>query len=288
MANTFKTLRHSDNVTTVEWIIDSVPATRWALLRADVHWDNPKCNRELELRHLKEARDRDAAIIDAGDLFCAMQGKYDKRADKSAVRPEHQSGDYLDRLVTTAIDYYRPFSKQFAVIGYGNHESSIRNKHETDLTERLVTGLNDRTGSTIAKGGYTGWVRFQFSNFGRRRPVLLWYMHGYGGGGQVTNDVIQAANRQVVYVENADIMLTGHTHDAWSMERVRVRLNKRFEAERRTVQILKTATYKDEYGQGSGGWHVETGKPPKPLGAWWIRFDITKDGVTYTPVRAGA
>jgi hypothetical protein len=63
---------------------------QWVLLRSDVHHDNPKCNQALEKQHLDEAAEYDAPIIDNGDLFCAMQGKWDKRADKAALRPEHQ------------------------------------------------------------------------------------------------------------------------------------------------------------------------------------------------------
>ncbi len=52
---------------------------QWVLLRSDVHHDNPKCNQDLERKHLDEAIEYDAPIIDNGDLFCAMQGKWDKR-----------------------------------------------------------------------------------------------------------------------------------------------------------------------------------------------------------------
>jgi hypothetical protein len=57
---------------------------QWVLLRSDVHHDNPKCDQDLERQHLQEALEYDAPIIDNGDLFCAMQGRWDKRADKSA------------------------------------------------------------------------------------------------------------------------------------------------------------------------------------------------------------
>jgi hypothetical protein len=30
--------------------------------------------------------------------------------------------------------------------------------------------------------------------------------------------------------------------------------------------------YKEEYEDGFGGWHVTIGKPPRRLGAWWLRF----------------
>ena len=62
---------------------------QWVLLSSDRHWDNPKSNRGLQKRHLELAKERKAIIIDNGDLFCLMQGRYDPRGNKSAIRPEH-------------------------------------------------------------------------------------------------------------------------------------------------------------------------------------------------------
>lgn len=66
--------------------IDGIKAgwEQWVLLRSDVHHDNPKCDQKLEKKHLDQAKEYNAIIIDNGDLFCAMQGKYDKRASKDA------------------------------------------------------------------------------------------------------------------------------------------------------------------------------------------------------------
>ena len=69
----------------------------WILLTSDWHWDNPKCDRKTLKRHLDQAKERNAKIIITGDLFCAMQGKYDKRSNKSSLRPEHQTDNYLQQ-----------------------------------------------------------------------------------------------------------------------------------------------------------------------------------------------
>jgi len=244
---------------------------QWYLVRSDVHHDNAKSRRDLERRHLEEARARNAGILDIGDLFCAMQGKYDKRSDKGALREEHKQGDYLDALVRTAADFYEPFARHFVMIAPGNHESSVHARHETDLTTRLVERLNDRAGAGIVRGGYSGWVWFQYTQSGKAKASRrLWYIHGYGGGGPVTLDTIQA-QRQAVYVENADYIVSGHVHECWAAERPRIRLDMEGNVETRTVWLVKCPTYKDEYGAGEGGWHVETGKAPKPLGCWWLR-----------------
>jgi hypothetical protein len=244
----------------------------WFLLSGDRHHDNPHCNHELEKRHLDEALEREAGIIDIGDLFCAMQGKYDKRSNKSDIRPEHQNGEYLDSLVNTAADFYEPYAKNIVALGYGNHETSILGRHETNLTERLAQALRTKTGAVVPVTGYTGWIKFLLDDgSGHRTSRVLWHMHGYGGGGPVTQDTIQA-QRQNAYVDGADIMLSGHVHQRWVQENMKVYLDSYGEVKQRSSWYVKTSTYKEEYGSGVGGWHVGTGKPPKPLGAWWLKL----------------
>ena len=48
---------------------------QWFLLSSDRHHDNAHADQKLEKRHLDQARERAAGIIDVGDLFCGLQGK---------------------------------------------------------------------------------------------------------------------------------------------------------------------------------------------------------------------
>lgn len=253
----------------------------WVLLSFDRHHDNPKSDNVMELRHLRQARERNAVIIDGGDLFCAMQGKYDPRSDKRDVKPEHQKGDYLDSLVKTAADFYGPYADLFAIMAPGNHETNISKRHETNLTERLVTMLNDRHGSKIHVGGFSGWVKFQLLLSGEARVVNLWYHHGYGGDAPVTKGTIQTS-RQSVYLPDAHIVATGHTHNEWQFPIPRIRLTNKGKVYHDEQLHLKVPSYKEEYVDGYGGWHIERGGPPKPTGAVWLKMSLRKskkDGV---------
>jgi hypothetical protein len=268
----FKTEHTDRNVLTVR--IPVKTTLKWEqrfLLRSDAHHDNPKCDQDLERRHLEEAKACKAGVLDFGDLFDAMQGKGDRRATKAALRAELRRDAYFDALVSTAADFYEPYAHNFLMIGRGNHETSVTQKIEIDMTERLVGVLNNRAGSRIQAGGYTGWVRFMFSrNGGDRKSRILWYTHGSGGGGPVTQD-ITSSHRQRAYI-NADMIVSGHSHDAWYSEVVERGLSSAGKQKSRPIHLVKIPTYKDDYGDGYSGWHVDTGKPPKPLGAWWLRF----------------
>lgn len=247
----------------------------WVLFSSDRHWDNPQSDQAMQKRHLDEAVARGAPVIDNGDLFCAMQGKYDPRASKSKVRPEHQVDNYLDALVSTATEFFSPYSHQIALIGDGNHETSIRKRQETDLLERLVGSLNTKTGSSIQKCGYGSWVRFIFSDGQAKHIVKLKRYHGSGGGGPVTRGVIQT-NRRGATIADADIIATGHIHEEWSVTTVQEDLTGRGYVRHKRQLHLSCPTYKDEYRDGAGGWHIERGGPPKPIGATWIRFTFDR------------
>jgi hypothetical protein len=266
----------SRNVHLFEVNLPIVGGEQWFLLQTDAHWDNPMSDREKMKRHLDLALKRSAPVIDAGDFFCAMQGKYDKRSSKKDIRKEHLNGNYLDSLVETASKWLEPYKSILTVRGVGNHESAIQKNHETDLTERLSERLRS-AGGIARRGGYSGFVKFSFTRKspGSKKPYSktfkLWYFHGSGGGGPVTRGIIQT-NRQAVYIADADFIFTGHTHDSWQVpiERIRLNLNNKIETFRQTH--IKGAGYKEEFRDGYGGWHVERGGPPKPTGAYWLRF----------------
>lgn len=264
----------SPNVAKVKCKLQGQRPELWVLLRTDAHHDNPKCDWNMERKHLKEAIERNAVIIDNGDLFCAMQGKYDKRASKKDVRPVHNTDKYLDSLVDEAVDFYEPYSKNFAIMGQGNHETKILKNHETNLTKRLVMGLRSKKKIPLQMSGYSGWVRFEFVYEGtKRQSKVLHHYHGSGGGGPVTRGVIQT-NRMSVYTPDADIIFSGHTHDEWIVPIARQRLSQQGVVKRDEVIHCRAPGYKDAWGTGYGGWEVETAKGPKPIGALWLKFYI--------------
>ena len=246
---------------------------QWFLLSSDRHHDNPHTKWDLEKKHLEEAIKKDAYILDFGDLFCAMQGKYDRRSSKDDLRQIHKKGSYLDKLVETASDFYAPYSKRWICMGMGNHETAILSHHETNLTERLVSQLNITTNSNIINGGYSGWIQFKFrrSN-GGGFSYNMYYHHGHGGGGVVTKGVIQT-NRRAVYLPDANFVVSGHIHEEWTVTQQRLRLTQKGRQYLDEQIHICLPTYKEEFLPSQEyGFHTERGRPPKPLGAKWLRF----------------
>ena len=243
------------------------------LLISDIHWDNPHCNRELLKKHLDQALEIKADILINGDLMCLMQGAYDPRKSKNDIRPEHNKTNYLDAVVNDAIDWFSPYAHLIKVVGYGNHETNILKRAETDVIDRFVFGLNSKNGTSVQVGGYGGWIVYQFQrglNAGMAAYKIK-YMHGFGGGGPVTRGVIQF-NRMSTFVEGADMVWMGHVHEDHELTYTIESLNNHNKVKLKDILMVRTPTYKEEYQGGKGGWHVERGSAPKALGGRWLEI----------------
>jgi len=252
---------------------------QYFLLLSDVHFDNPKCKRKLLFKHLDEAKKLNAPVLINGDLFCLMQGKYDPRSSKSDIRPQHNKADYLDAVINEAATLFAPYGDILTVVGRGNHEQSVLHRQETDVIRRFCLRLSEKCGRTVYPGGYGGYVIVKFeypkgkASTPSRRSVRIKYFHGSGGGGIVSRGVLKT--RMGIYLPDADIVTTGHIHEKWAVNIARERLSEHGNISLSNQLHVCTGTYKEEYGTGKSGWHVETGKPPKALGGYWLRFTST-------------
>jgi UDP-2,3-diacylglucosamine pyrophosphatase LpxH len=244
--------------------------TRLAIL-SDLHWDNPKCDRDMLKRHLDYCLKENIPVFINGDFFCLMQGKGDRRGNKSDIRPEHNNAKYLDSVVETAVEWFSPYAHILTVIGYGNHETAIIKHQETDLLQRFVDLMNYKNKSNIFTGGYGGWLVIKKNiRTNTSMSKTLKYFHGSGGGGIVTKGAINLTRALETY-ENMDVFVMGHIHENSSRNDVRdaVQYNTgkhTYELIQKQIHLAITGTYKEEYVDGFGGWHVERGAPIKPLG----------------------
>ena len=259
------------------------------LLLSDLHWDNPHCDRVLLKKHLDLALQGGNDVHLNGDTFCCMAGKYDPRRSKEGIRPEHNVNNYLDAIVNDAIDWFKPYAKIIKVVGYGNHETAILKNLESDLIQRFVFGLNRECGTEIQAGGYGGWIIYNFLDCKTiRKSFKIKYFHGSGGGGPVTRGVIQF-NRMSSFIEGADVIWMGHVHECNEVIYTTEHLDLKFNIRLRNILMVRTATYKEEYNNGLGGWHVERGATPKPLGGRWLEMCPERkvtDGVEQTILTA--
>lgn len=231
---------------------------------SDLHLDNPKCDQQLLKRHLDYCKENMIPIFLNGDTLCIMQGKWDPRGSKKDIRPEHQNVDYFGAIVRTTVEFLKPYAHLITVIGYGNHETSVLKRHEIDLLKMIVESLNQKTGSNIQLGGYGGWIILR----GFRQSFKIRYHHGSGGGGIVTKGNINLTRALEMY-EGFDIFTMGHVHENLCRNdnrNILVKKGANMANINKQLHMMITGTYKEEYGKGEHGWHIERGAPPKHIG----------------------
>lgn len=248
---------------------------------SDIHWDNPKCDWDLLKRHLDYCVSENIPIMFNGDFFCLMQGRGDKRGNKSDIRPEHNNAKYLDSIVETAVEWFSPYAHIMTVIGYGNHESSIIKYQETDILQRFVDLLNYKNKSNVHVGGYGGWIIVNMNVHGNAKYCTkIKYFHGSGGGGIVTKGALNLTRALEMY-ENFDVFTMGHIHENSCRNDVRDTVDYSvrggYKNSLKDIHLMLTGTYKEEYEDGSKGWHVERGAPPKPVGGRILTIDYKRE-----------
>ena len=259
------------------------------LLLSDIHWDNPKCRRDILKRHLDQAVKDNALIFLNGDTFCLMQGKADPRKSKADILPEHNVYNYFDAVVEDAVEWFKPYAKNISFVGYGNHETSIIKHQEIDVIQRFCYGLNTIGGGNVQVGGYGGWVVISFVRDARsslKGSYKIKYHHGYGGGGPVTKGTIQH-NRFSTFTENADMLWFGHVHEdyevTYSVEYLHT--SSVHKVKQRNVTMLRTSTYKDEFEDGTKGFHIERGRGPKFIGGRWLEIEPARPRIKGTDTK---
>lgn len=247
----------------------------WAT--SDPHIDSVYSHRKLFLQDLDAAKQQQAAIFLNGDIFDAMQGRFDPRRDNSLLRPEYRRADYYDFVVYDAVRILTPYVDNIELISPGNHELSVLKNANTYLTDRLVRELNKLRDRPIQHGGYGGWIRVLIKEgTGMGGTAKIKYFHGAGGEAPVTRGAIQT-NRQAVYLPDADVVLNGHSHNSYVIPITRERITNKGDQYFDTQYHVRTPGYMQSYGDGTSGWEVTRGGVPKPLGGAFVNLEATSE-----------
>jgi len=250
--------------------------SQWVLLTSDVHKDNKKCNTRKLKEILDLALERNAIIIDNGDWFDVMGGKYDKRSTKGDIKPEFQFGNYFDLVIEDSVDFLKPYANNIAILGEGNHEQSVNQRHERNLTKQLIKELNRETGSNIQHQQYDGFIKFQFEQLTTGGEItkgsaslLMYRNHGLGGNAPVTMGVINTSRTQTMI--DADIYVYGHIHQKWVVYRTKKSLNADMNYTVKDQAHIQLSTFKDSK---DSQWEVSKGFNAPSLGGAWIKFSM--------------
>lgn len=238
------------------------------------HLDSVYTDKKLFLKHLNQARERNAPVLFLGDNNDLMQGQGDKRGRKKDLKPELMSC-YIDDVVDETVELLKPYADLIWIFGLGNHELSIIKRYETNVAARIVEKLNLTTGSNIQLGGYSGYMKIilEYENHqGRYQSINLYYSHSSGSIGMRSKGAL-AFDILAAKYPSADIYLTAHSHESLMHPFGYEYLSTAGVVSWKEKLFLQLPSYKMEWGEmeRSGWWH-ETNKNPRVLGGWWINL----------------
>ncbi|MFP8488764.1 hypothetical protein ACKGJO_06640 [Gracilimonas sp. Q87] len=285
----------NDNKISVEKVNNFVTIIRIAyehgdefpfFLSSDHHADSVKCEREILRNHLEESKERGAKNLFFGDTYDLMQGRHDRRSAPEDLKDEYKRSDYLDAVSEDVADFYRPYAENTIGFGLGNHETSVIKNTGHNPLNTLIDKLS-KENPNIMRWGYRGFIFFRFEhvNGGGRFTKKLYFHHGSGGTAPVTKGVLKTGRRSV-YLPDADIICTGHTHNEWYFPLDRLRVNSHGKVYYDKQIHLQLPSYKRD-GDGKGppvaGWAVESEFSPQGIGSWFIKFKVANGKATITP-----
>lgn len=197
----------------------SMPDEFPILLASDIHFDEPGFDRDLFTRDFDRAKRTGARILINGDVFgCILPSdlkRYTRGNDASG-----QTDGIINKSLRDAEALFAPYVDQIDMIGLGNHEISVLKYHHIDVTAMLIASLNRIRSSSlppIRHGGYTGYIRYQFTGPSNShvQHFDIFYNHGQGGNAEVTDGIIDAKRRGYC---RADVVWLGHKHKRWVLE----------------------------------------------------------------------
>ena len=242
------------------------------LFLSDIHIDSPFCDTKLLKRHLDEAREKQAIILIAGDLFDGMQGQNDPRRSYKELKSSLKGIDYFDRVLDETVDFFKPYAENLAMLSYGNHEYAVVRHNGTDLVQRFVVAMR-QLGSPVVVGGYGGFVRISvYADLKTPRDTIrIWYNHGAGGEAALTKGLTQAS-RQLAYIRGVDVIWNGHNHQEYISHQATLDISNKDSITQGMITFLRTPGYKNEYGDSSHGFNgfaPSRMMSPTPRGCVW-------------------
>jgi len=273
-------LKHRKNIIEIVFHTDKTKEEIPVLLISDVHLDNSKTRRDILTEHLKEIEKRNGLVISGGDLMDLMQGKNDRRSNKSSLMDIHKIA-YIDDVIEDTAEFLSQFDLSYVLLD-GNHETAVLNRLETDPTRRLSKMLESKN-INCTYGRYQNFIKFIFKEKNRTKKTFNLAFHHGAWGGKITKGVLSVIRYSSIYPD-AECIWSGHTHDGWYVAHNQFKLDSSGNLKQRLQHHIKTGTYKDEFTKGQG-WATEKLVMPSTCGGFImnLQYERNSKNSTITP-----
>jgi hypothetical protein len=238
---------------------------------SDGHFDNP----HSQLKWLQNKLDnefKDAYIIIGGDSIDVMQGKNDRRSDKSIITDKTRRADYFNAVYEyVKKEIHDRYNDRIITWNRGNHDNSIINHNEIDLISLIC-------GDVTPVGAVSGYIHFQYTEKNHRcASSLLYYQHIPDSGGKRSKGMLSVDTIRGKFPD-ADIFVTEHIHNAWIHPEGVERVDSRCNVTKKIQWFIQNTTIKDEFDTDRNGFfHEKIKSGPQIVGFSCIEFEFIRD-----------
>jgi len=268
------TVEQKNDATFIRFDLPKTTDEFWVLVRSDAHHDAPTNFWKKEKEHLDLAKERNAAVLDFGDMFDVMNLPGDPRASRGGIKAEHAMRDSIvNSVMDSAAEAYAPYAKNFALLARGNHEETVIKHNGFDCTQELVRRLKSEHGAQCVHTPQTGFIRFHATmSKNKRQSMVAYYSHGGGGYAPVTHGTIRQARRSAI-LSGCDFVFTGHVHTSNYDTRTQHGVNTHGTEFIKIMHMLQISGYKR-----SDRWAKNKEFEPFAPGCAWLRFYYNRQG----------
>jgi len=171
----------------------------------DIHAGSIHCAEKKIKDKVKEIEKNERALwVGMGDYADCITSK-DKRWSAYGLAPWVVQGDIMKSQKDWLIGLLSPIKDKCLGLMTGNHEETIHDRHEEDVTRYLCEKL------VVKYLSYSCFVELVFDRGGTRRSYMI---HGWHGAGTAASDGGKLMRlMRLVNEYSADIYLMGHLHD---------------------------------------------------------------------------
>ncbi len=164
------------------------------------------------------------------------------------------------------VNLLEPIADKILCMIPGNHEDKLRTRYSIDVMKQLKDDLG------ISIGSFETYLRLKFNRQQfHTTPINFWLHHGWFSGRKIGGKVNQLVD--VSTSRDADVMITGHSHDLWatSLEKQFLPLNGMIPIKVKKI-FINSGTFLETNTMGGTSYSEQKAYPISKIGT--ARLDI--------------
>ena len=196
----------------------------------DLHIGSPHCK-------WNQVKARVDYVKNTPNAYAVLGGDLINNSTRDSVGDCYSEPLTPQQQIDKSIELFRPIKDKILGVTTGNHERRTLKKHGVDVTQCMCSAL----GIVDRYDPVAGLIFLQFgkrttccdetteqrnNNIGAPIQYTIYFTHGDGNGGRTLGGKVNGLERRTNIID-ADIIMCGHTHQAFITYESRFRINHR-------------------------------------------------------------